>query len=39
MKTFFQSLLTIIETMGKARAASALVRMGRVDDAKKLMLD
>lgn len=36
MKSFFNSLLDILESMAMARAASILARQGRIEEAKKI---
>jgi hypothetical protein len=39
MKSFFNTLYQIFESMGKARAASYYSRMGNFEAAKKVMMD
>lgn len=38
MKTFFNTIMGILEALGKARAASSLARMHKYDEARKVML-
>jgi hypothetical protein len=37
MKNLWESLLVFLESVGKARAASELVRAGKYEEAKRLM--
>lgn len=36
MKTFFKTVLNIVESVARARAASVLTRQGKIEEAKKL---
>ena len=38
MKSFLNTLYEISISIGQARAAAAMARMGRIDEAKALML-
>jgi hypothetical protein len=38
MKNFLNTLYEIAVSVGQARAAAAMARMGRIDEAKALML-
>jgi len=38
MKSFFNAIYEILESMGRAKAAARLSRTGQVDQAKALML-
>lgn len=38
MKTIFNYFISFCESIGKAKAASVLARMGKYDEAKKIMV-
>jgi hypothetical protein len=39
MRKIYDFLFSVFDSFGKARAASVLTRMGRHEEARKLMLD
>lgn len=39
MKNFIESIIYLLESFGKARAAAELTRQGRYDEARKIFQD